>query len=179
MIETQKQKAEDFLKKTKTEIAITFLKYDYHFIDDNTKRDIYEVTLKRGDRRFKFLFGNSVFNSGEYEFFGYDEYNNFIKTKIHLKRDKNNKPIKNYNHQILNNGNSKKNINFKIPDAYDILSCLTLNNPEDFKNFCSGYGYNEDSIKALKIYEAVLNEYNNLKMLYNEEELNLLRAIEE
>jgi hypothetical protein len=165
--------AKDFLKKTDSEIKITFLKYDYHFLDDSEKRDIYEIVLKRGDRNFIFKFGNSINSSGEYIFYG-----NNGKELIHLEKNKDNKPKMYYKGIALNNGNSKKNKEFKIPTEYDILSCLTYNNPEDFSNFCLEYGYSEDSIKALKIYEAVKNEYNNLKMLYNNSEMDLLREIQ-
>lgn len=49
------------------------------------------------------------------------------------------------------------------PNAYDILSCLTSYDPEDFDNFCASYGYDDDSINALGTYEKVQTEYNGLK----------------
>ena len=42
MNEYEKQ-ANDFLNKTNTEFRIEFLKYDYYFNNDNTKRDIYKI----------------------------------------------------------------------------------------------------------------------------------------
>ena len=57
------------LEKTSTEFIIKFLKHDKHFIDETDTRDIYEVTLKRGERSFTFNFGNSIIHSGEYIFF--------------------------------------------------------------------------------------------------------------
>ena len=72
---------------------------------------------------------------------------------------------------------AKKNEEFKEPSAYDILACLTKYDPGTFKDFCDEYGYSEDSIKALKSYEAVKNEYLNLLTLYNEKEMDLLREM--
>lgn len=65
----------------------------------------------------------------------------------------------------------------KKPTAYDIFACLTKYDPGNFENFCADYGYDTDSRKAEKTYNAVVNEYNNLKMLYNDKELELLAEI--
>ena len=54
------------------------------------------------------------------------------------------------------------------PTMYDILTCLTKYNPETFENFCSEYGYNEDSIKALKTYKAVQREFNGVNRLFSD-----------
>ena len=64
------------------------------------------------------------------------------------------------------------------PTNYDILTCLTKYDPETFENFCSEFGYDEDSIKALKTYEAVKKESADLQTLFNEEELNELAEIQ-
>lgn len=64
------------------------------------------------------------------------------------------------------------------PSAYDILTCLTKYNPYDFENFCSEYGYDTDSRKAEKIYKAVLDEWDNISKLFNDEELEMLSEIQ-
>lgn len=56
----------------------------------------------------------------------------------------------------------------KEPTAYDILACLTKYNPYSFEDFCLEYGYNEDSIKAYKTYQAVQKEYNNVIRLFDD-----------
>ena len=53
----------DFLAKTNTKFTAKCVRHDYHFIDDKQKRDIYQVTLKRGGRTYKFNFGQSIANS--------------------------------------------------------------------------------------------------------------------
>jgi len=64
------------------------------------------------------------------------------------------------------------------PTEYDVLTCLTKYDPETFEDFCSEFGYDEDSRKAEKIYKAVVNEYNNVAMLWNDSEIELLSEIQ-
>lgn len=54
------------------------------------------------------------------------------------------------------------------PTMYDILATLTKYNPETFEDFCSEYGYNTDSIKALNTYKAVKREFNGVNRLFND-----------
>ncbi len=58
------EQAEKFLKETQTEFKAEFLKHGLHFEGDEQERDIYLITLKRGEREFKFNFGQSIVNSG-------------------------------------------------------------------------------------------------------------------
>ncbi len=64
------------------------------------------------------------------------------------------------------------------PTAYDILTCLTKYDPGTFENFCSEFGYDTDSRKAEKTYKAVVNEYQNIAMLFTDEELEELQEIQ-
>lgn len=65
----------------------------------------------------------------------------------------------------------------KEPKPYNVLACLTTYDPEDFKNFCDSYGYEEDSRKAERTYKAVVEELENLKRLFTIEELEQLGEI--
>ena len=58
------EQAEKFLTETDTEFKAEFLKNGKHFEDDKELRDIYLITLKRGDREYKFNFGQSLAESG-------------------------------------------------------------------------------------------------------------------
>jgi len=60
------------------------------------------------------------------------------------------------------------------PTAYNVLACLTKYDPVDFNNFCENYGYNIDSRNAEKAYKAVLKEWQNIKRIFSEEEINKL-----
>ena len=139
MNEYEKQ-ANKFLKETDTEFKTEFLKNGLYFDDDKgwvcsdskKPRDIYLITLKRGNREYKFKFGQSI-----------------------------------------NDSNGKTN-----PTSYDVLTSLQKYEIEDFKDFCDSFGYDEDSRKAERIYKAVLDEYQNLKMLYSDAELEKMQEIQ-
>lgn len=54
----------------------------------------------------------------------------------------------------------------KNPRLEDILHCLFLDaqaHDVSFQDWCSDFGYNSDSIKAKKIYDACLESYYDLK----------------
>jgi len=153
------EQAKQFLKNTGTEFSFKFLRNGLYFEDDKDARDIYEITLKRGDRSFIFSFGQSIACSGR--FIVYDN------------------GIKRSNTKILKTGiQCIRNKEFREPTAYDILACITKYPVEEFKDFCKEYGYDSDSRKAEKIFNAVKNEYENLERLFNAEELEMLRRIQ-
>ena len=60
------KQAIDFLKKCNVTFECEFLKHYYYFSNDTDKRDIYKITLKRGNRFMTVIFGNSINNSGFY-----------------------------------------------------------------------------------------------------------------
>lgn len=63
------------------------------------------------------------------------------------------------------------------PSNYGILACLTKYDPGTFKDFCMDYGYNSDSRKAKKTYNAVKHEYEMLSRMFSEAELRELAEI--
>ncbi len=56
----------------------------------------------------------------------------------------------------------------KPPTAYDVLACLTKNDPGSFDDFCSEFGYSNDSIKALSTYKAVVSEWKKVKRIWGD-----------
>lgn len=85
--------------------------------------------------------------------------------------------IKSKDWSFMNNGKSDKIHYPTEPTAYDVLSCLTKNDPGTFEDFCSEFGYDNDSISALRTYEGVRDEYLNVAGLFNETELESLQEI--
>lgn len=156
--------AEQFLKNTNTLFKVEFLKHDKHFPDDKDSRDIYLITLTRGKRSYSFNFGQSLNCSGKFW-----KYGNYERGVSHGLGKAKTKPYP-WSEWDLNKG-------YREPTAYDVLASITKYDPEDFKNFCSNFGYNEDSRTAEKVYKAVLEEYTNIKTLFNDEELELLQEI--
>lgn len=63
------------------------------------------------------------------------------------------------------------------PNEYDVLSCLTKSDPDSFETFCRDFGYDPDSRTAFKIYKAVKREWENVKRLWSDEEIEELQEI--
>ena len=64
-----------------------------------------------------------------------------------------------------------------MPTPYDILACLDYWEG-DFSDFCSEYGYSDDSIRALAIYDAVIRQSEGLRELFTFDELEKLGEIQ-
>jgi hypothetical protein len=54
------------------------------------------------------------------------------------------------------------------PRAYDILSCLTKNDPGTFRDFCSEFGYNEYKSSSMRIYKQVLQEWGEVEWIFGD-----------
>lgn len=63
------------------------------------------------------------------------------------------------------------------PTMYDVLACFQKYDVGSFDDFCSNFGYNEDSITAHKTYKAVCKEYAAIQRLFSVEELEQLQEI--
>ncbi len=73
----------------------------------------------------------------------------------------------------------------ETPTAYDVLACLTKNDPESFEDFCDNYGYsqyNEDTgrrnMVSWRTYCAVLKEWNAIYKLFTYEQIEMLQEIQ-
>ena len=176
------KQAQDFLNKTNTELKIVFLKHDIYF-DDDHPRDIYQCTLTRGQRSYSFTFGQSIINSMKYkntltkEVFlcdGSSEKSYYKKvTQKYLKEFC--KPLQVY---VKVDGKAKHVIKRKEPNAYDILASMESYPIDDFQDFCDCFDYDTDSIKTLKVYRSCKEQYENLCMLFNDQELEELQEIQ-
>jgi hypothetical protein len=69
------------------------------------------------------------------------------------------------------------------PTAYDVLACLTKYDPESFGDFCASYGYEEyngygrTNTIAIKVYNAVVKEWDNVSKLWDDEQIEQLQEI--
>lgn len=95
------------------------------------------------------------------------------------------------NKMVFNFGNSLNDSGFKVemdkkflkihypkaPTAYDVLACLQKYEVGSFENFCDEFGYNVDSKKAEKTYNAVLKEWQEVQKLWSDDEILLLQEI--
>lgn len=62
------------------------------------------------------------------------------------------------------------------PTAYSILAGL-YSPVDSFKDFCANFGYSEDSMEALKTYDAVKEQNEKLESIFTSEELEALSEI--
>ena len=182
------KQAEKFLKDTNTTFKAEFLKNGSHFPNDTEARDIYTITLTRGGRFYKFDFGQSIKESG---FILRDKNTKKEAKYIWIKeleeaynKDRDKDKLLRAIHLNLEGGfGFRKDIKpfeviyGKIPTAYDVLSCLTKHEINDFDDFCDEFGYDTDSRKAEKIYKAVVEEWKNVKILWSDEEIEELQEI--
>ena len=169
-VSTYEQQANDFLTKTGTTLKVDFLRNDFYFHKDTEKRDIYKCTLIRGERTYSFEFGQSVMESQYYQ-------DNTIKERSYTM---NGKPrTGNYIlSSIPPNQRDYSLVKGKVPNDYDILACIEKNNPGTFEEFCSEFGYDEDSRSAEKTFIAVRDQFLNIERLFTHEEMDELREIQ-
>jgi hypothetical protein len=160
-----------FLADTKTTLTAEYLKTDKHFQEDKTPRDIYKVTIKRGYREFSFNFGQSLSKSKKYK-------DRLTKDIILL-----NGKFENLNKRVIPEKLKEYirdyciEVKGKKPTEYDILACLTKYEVGSFENFCSDFCYDTDSRKAERIYKDVLNEWQNVKTIWSDDEIEALQKI--
>ena len=65
----------------------------------------------------------------------------------------------------------------EIPHAYDLLACLTKSDPGTFGDFCSDFGYDEDSRMAERTYFAVQEEWMRVRRFFTPDELVELHEV--
>lgn len=67
----------------------------------------------------------------------------------------------------------------QAPNAADVLYSLTLDasaEHESFPDWCSNYGYDEDSRKALAIYDKCVKTAKELRRVFTREQLATIRT---
>lgn len=167
--EYQKQ-ALDFLAKTNTTFECKFLRNGSMTWDkDGEKRDIYQITIKRGNRSYTTEFGQSLSKSLKYV----DPYvkgREYTATGASLKGG--------YKVTNLRYLNECKQVKGTPPTEYDFLASVTEYNPGTFEDFCGEFGYDEDSRTAERTYKAVLDEWLRISSMYSDSELQELAEIQ-
>lgn len=64
------------------------------------------------------------------------------------------------------------------PTMYDVLTCLQKYDIGTFEDFCSEFGYDEDSRKAERIYKAVCKEYEGMLRVFGTDILEEMQEIQ-
>lgn len=142
------KQAEEFLTAHDAKIEIVFDHCGKYWEDDKKNRNIYNVTITRGNKSYTTKFGDSINNTDA------------------INRIKSNAQMKN---RILTGAERQKIKNEYTPNAYDILACLQkYETPSDPWEFANEFGYKinsrADFRKVDRICEACEKEY---KAIYN------------
>ena len=64
-----------------------------------------------------------------------------------------------------------------VPTPYDVLACITKNDPGTFEDFCSDFCYDTNSRKAEQVYFAVQKEWSKVRRFLTPEEIEQLQEI--
>lgn len=124
-------KMREILRNNEIKVKIIYLTDSFVDWDKNNLHSQYKVILERGNKKMKFDFWDSIYNTQ----------------------------------------------NGKKPTVYDVIACLEWYEIEDFENFCLEFGYDTDSIKALKIYLKCQKQQKELFEIIPEE--NIRKQIRE
>lgn len=157
--------AQEFLTKTWTTIKKEFKVYWIHFKWDTEKRNIWSITLTKGNRSYTFDYWDSIVNSTVKD---KEAFNNLtFKRRQYITEH----PIREHYYP------TKENPEKIEPSDYSVLSCLDVFdwNHEDF---CDSFWYDQDSITALDTYKAVQEQSRELLMLYSHSEIEMLQEIQ-
>lgn len=164
------QQAEDFLKSANAKMQINFvgLAINREWKEKET-RALYEVTITTPRGSYSFDFWDSIYNT-KIKAMDYKAYA--------LKRYGRTFEGLNYGEQQTVCRELKAKKAAASPLSYNVLACLTKYEPGTFSNFCSDFGYDEDSRTAERIYFAVQKEYNNLCRIFTAEQMEELADIQ-
>lgn len=174
-IETDYNKqATDFLTSTGVTISMIFDRHGKHFESDTQERDIYNVTITRGTRSFSFKYGNSIINSG----LVYLGNNPVPKGATIINHNGKHCIAAHYAKTLISQQSATVMTKRVAPTEYDILTCLQKYDVGTFENFCDEFGYDTDSRKAEKTYQAVCEEYKNVCTIWSDTEIEQLQEIQ-
>ena len=177
------KQAQDFLKETNTTLEVVEAVPQTPPNWSATKKHgiKYSVTLKNDYHTYVFDFWSTIRDSEmielakESESRGFDNpYIYELKKQIEKRELKLNPLQYRYRSKGLVDELKKE----LLPNAYDILACLSPMYEHNFQDFCNEFGFNEDSIQALKTYEACQDQELNLRRLFDHSQLGKLGEIQ-
>lgn len=165
------EQAKSFLNKAnaKCEIVCGGITRNENW-EEREKRNWYDVTITTPRGKMTFTFWDSIHNT-EISTMTFEEY---AKKKLKYNRVEN----MSYGERIKAKNDLTRLKADAVPNEYDVLACLEKYDMGTFENFCSEFGYDEDSRTAERIYIAVIKEYKDLTRIFTEEQMEELREIQ-
>lgn len=163
------EKALAFLEKANATCSIEFGGYTINSDwEEKVYRNFYNVTLSTSRGSMQFVFWDSIQNT---------KISKMTLVEYAKKRFKCQYEYLTYTDKAKASKELKKKKAAAIPTAYDVLACMEKYDPGTFEEFCSVFGYDEDSKTADRIYIAVIKEYKQLERIFTAEQMEELREI--
>ena len=164
------KQANDFLTKANATCKIEFggVSRNENW-KEKEKRNWYDVTITTPKGTMNFVFWDSIHNT-EISMMTLEQY---IEKK--LRRSFNDMS---YTEKKKTDAKLKELKEEAVPNVYDVLACLQKYDVGTFEDFCSEFGYDEDSRTAERIYIAVVKEYKELSRIFTEEQMEELCEIQ-
>ena len=164
------QQAVDFLKKADAKLEIRFLglSNNVNLREKDVYRNTYDFTITTPRGFMKGTFYDSIHNTEISQLTVEDYAKRLYRAEYSVLR-----PHERNDCRLA----LKKAQEDAKPNEYDILACLTKYDPETFEDFCSEFGYDEDSRSAEQIYLACVKEYKQLTRIFTEAQMEELREI--
>ena len=131
---------------------------------EKEKRNWYDVTITTPRGKMSYVFWDSI-NNTEISQMTLEEYVE-KKLKRRYERKKAERELKKLKAEA-------------VPSEYNVLACLEKYDVGTFEDFCSEFGYDEDSRTAERIYIAVIKEYKDLTRIFTEKQMEELSEIQQ
>ena len=136
---------------------------------EKEKRNWYDVTITTPKGTMSFVFWDSIHNT-EISMMTLEQY---VEKKLRRRfEDMSYADKKKAEVQLQKLKDEAK------PNAYSVLACLQKYDVGTFEDFCSEFGYDEDSRTAERVYIAVIKEYKDLTRIFTEEQMEELCEIQ-
>ena len=137
---------------------------------EKEKRNWYDVTITTPRGKMTFTFWDSIHNT-KISTMTFEEY---AKKKLKYNRVED----MSYREKVKAKNDLARLKADAVPNEYDVLACLEKYDPGTFEDFCSEFGYDEDSKTAERIYIAVIKQYKDLTKIFTEEQMEELSEIQ-
>lgn len=137
---------------------------------EKEKRNWYDVTITTPRGKMTFTFWDNIHNT-EISTMTFEEY---AKKKLKYNRVED----MSYGEKVKAKNDLARLKEKAVPNEYDVLACLEKYDVGTFEDFCSEFGYDEDSRTAKRIYIAVIKEYKDLTRIFTEKQMEELSKIQ-
>lgn len=138
MVTDYEVSAQAWAEKWGVRMGLEFTGHRKYFPDDEDTRDCYQVTLTRGAKSMTFGFGASIQDS------------RFVPGTSRGRHWTSVQSVRSSR---------------KAPTLYTVVACLEKNDPGTFEQWCSDFGYDTDSRRALETYLTVQKQCAEFRAL--------------